>query len=367
MRADRFNDDALSAAQRVLESAGAQFESEGVGDDAFMAWIDDQFGGSWSSEAFCGRSVIVKRNGNYAGFASYDPRGLRFAWLRGLGAQDGVGIFGPFGVAAADRASGLGPPLLIAALASLRRLGYARALIPAVGNEKLIAYYQQHSGARIAERFHCDRWLERRARCVVMASGNGTNLQSVLDGIASGNIPLDISLVASNRTHAYATERARLAGIPALTCVWDRAAQPRERYDAQLLESIRREEPELILLLGWMHLLDDRFLAAFSEMLNIHPAFLPLDQRRDEVTFPDGTVAPAFRGANGVRDAFVWGSRWIGASCHRVTSDTDRGPVLIRKPLRLLAGQDQQAALARLHPLEHQVLHGGIMRWVYER
>ena len=130
---------------------------------------------------------------------------------------------------------------------------------------------------------------------------------------------------------------------------------------------VRREEPELILLLGWMHVLDDRFVAAFPHIINIHPAFLPLDQSQDEVTFPDGAVTPAFRGAHAVRDALAWGSRWTGASSHRVTLDTDRGPVMVRTPLRIFPGESQEAIMERLHPLEHRVLAGGIMRWVYER
>jgi phosphoribosylglycinamide formyltransferase-1 len=116
-----------------------------------------------------------------------------------------------------------------------------------------------------------------------------------------------------------------------------------------------------------MHLLPDTFVAAFPHTINIHPAFLPLDQRRDEVAFPDGTVTPAFRGARAVDDALAWGSRWVGASAHRVTLEADRGPVLVRKPLALEDGEGQSSIMERLHPLEHSVLAGGIMRWVYER
>ena len=58
-----------------------------------------------------------------------------------------------------------------------------------------------------------------------------------------------------------------------------------------------------MLLLGWMHLLSDSFVRAFPQMLNLHPAFLPLDPRRDDVVMPDGTQMPAFRGPRAVRDA----------------------------------------------------------------
>lgn len=372
LRGGQFDEAALARALREIESAGFSVE-RGRGSDAYHAWIDQEFGGTWSSEAFAGKSVIAKSGDRYAGFATYDPRGLRFSWLRGLGAQDGVGIFGPFGVAQAFRGlrqtegDTLGPHLLVAALASLREAGYARALIPAVGHEKLVAYYIQHSGAQIAERFEKARWRERRYRALVLASGSGTNFQSVIDGVAAGKLPLDLAMLVSNKSGAYALERARSAGVPAVALTWDRKAQSREQYDEALFELVYREQPDLLLLLGWMHVLPDRFVAEFPQMINIHPAFLPLDQNNDEVAFPDGSVTPAFRGAHAVRDALQWGSRWVGASSHLVTLEADRGPLLVRKPLAIEPGDTQESIMERLHPLEHRMLAGGIMRWVYER
>jgi phosphoribosylglycinamide formyltransferase-1 len=198
-------------------------------------------------------------------------------------------------------------------------------------------------------------------------SGSGTNFQSVIDGVAAGTLPLDLALLVTNKSGAYAIERARSASIAAVALQWDRKAQSREQYDRGLFELIHREQPELLLLLGWMHVLPDRFCAEFPHMINIHPAFLPLDQAKDDVAFPDGSVTPAFRGAHAVRDAMAWGSTWIGASSHLVTLEADRGPVLVRKPLEIAPGEAEEAVMERLHPLEHRILAGGIMRWIYER
>lgn len=365
LRSGQFDAQALSRALRGIEAAGYSVE-RGHGSDAFHAWIDEEFGGTWSSEAFAGNSVIAKAGDRFAGFASYDPRGLRFSWLRGLGAQPGVGIFGPFGVAPIARGTSIGPHLLVAALASLAEAGYAQALIPAVGHEKLVQYYVRHAGAQVAERFDKARWRARRFRALVMASGSGTNFQSVIDGVARGALPLDLAMLVSNKSAAYALERARAAGIAAVALQWDRKAQSREQYDRALFELVHREQPELLLLLGWMHVLPDAFVEQFPQTINIHPAFLPLDQRMDEVTFPDGAVTPAFRGAHAVRDALSWGSPWAGASAHAVTLEADRGPVLVRKPMALQPGDTQESVMERLHPLEHRVLAGAIMRWAYE-
>jgi len=367
LRAPQFDESALARAQEAIARAGFTNATCDAADDAFLAWIDEVFGGTWSSEAYAGKSAVAKKDGAFAGFAAYDPRGLQFSWLRGLGAQAGVGIFGPFGVAPAFRGSPIGPNLLIAALASLRREGYAKALIPAVGNEKLIEYYTAHSGARIAERFDKAQWQLRKYRTVVLASGNGSNFQAILDGVREHRLPLEPVLLVSNRPGAYALERARTAGVAAVALGWDRKAQSRAQYDEALLDAVRREQPELILLLGWMHLLDPAFVEAFPEMINIHPAFLPLDQRNDDVAFPDGSRTAAFRGARAVHDAFAANARWVGASSHRVTLAADRGPVLVRAPLAVRDGETEEAIMERLHPLEHRVLAGGVMRWVYER
>lgn len=367
LQTPQFDEEALARALRGIEAAGFSADRVAPGSGAYHAWIDDVFGGTWSSEAFPGKSVVAKKDDRFAGFAAYDPRGLRFSWLRGLGAQKDVGIFGPFGVAPEFRGSPIGPHLLVAALASLREEGYRRALIPAVGHEKLVEYYVKHSGSQIAERFEKAQWRRRKHRTVVLASGNGTNFQSVIDGVAAGTLPLDLAMLVSNKSSAHALERARTAGIPATALQWDRKAQPREDYDRSLFELVHREQPELLLLLGWMHVLSPEFVARFPEMINIHPAFLPLDQDLDEVTFPDGAVTPAFRGARAVQDALEFGSRWVGASSHMVTMEADRGPLLVRKPLALQPGDTVESIMERLHPLEHRMLAGGIMRWVYER
>lgn len=362
----RFNARAFLKTLNAIRAAGFEVELASPGDDQFLAWIDYEFGGTWSAEAFAGKNIIAKKDGRFAGFATYDPRGLTYAWLHGLGAQEDVGVFGPFGVAAEFRGGPLGPLLLNGALGALCKNGFQRGLIAAVGNDKLIAYYRKHSGAEIAERFNRSRWQQKKWRAVVLASGEGTNFQSIVDGAAGGALPLQIAALVCNNVRARAIHRARRAGIPAVTLPWDKSAQPRFEYDALLSQTVREWQPDIVLLLGWMHLLDERFVTEFPETLNIHPAFLPLAPGTDEVVFPDGSRAPAFRGARAVRDALAWGSRWSGAAVHRVTPQTDCGAVLARKPLLLHPGDTEESIFARLHPLEHRTLATAIMRWVYE-
>lgn len=365
----RFDDGARLAAISTLERAGFAIEERDGADDRMLAWIDDHFGGSWSSEAYVGSNVLARGgSGAPAGFATYDPQGLGFAWLRGLGRERDVGIFGPFGVDLAHRGGQIGRSLLTIALCDLAARGYARALIPAVGDRRLREYYVKTAGAREAEVFSIRSFTPAPVRTVVLASGSGTNFQAVLDRVQDGGLPLEIAALVTNNAEAYAIERARTADVKSIHVLpWKRKEATRADYDARLLEVVAGEEPELILLLGWMHLLDHAFVARFPEMINVHPAFLPLDPRADDVGMPDGARIAAFRGPRAVQDAFAAGSPWIGASVHMVTGETDRGAILVRKPLRILPGEDASAALDRLHPIEHQLVIRGIARWLFER
>src|SRR5581483_7935447 len=126
-----------------------------------------------------------------------------------------------------------------AALAGLRDAGYSQALIPAVGNEKLITYYEKHGGARVAERFDRTQWSGKKYRTVVLASGNGTNFQAVVDRAQSGKLPLDVVALVANDAQAFALERARAAGIQAIALPWDRKTQLRPDYDEQLSRAVR--------------------------------------------------------------------------------------------------------------------------------
>ena len=356
---ERFASDA-DARERAARAGYAL----GAASEATLAWIDEIFGGVWSTEVAMAGSAVATKDDEPVGFAAFDPQGLRFAWLRGIAREPGVGIFGPFGVAPAHRGGPLGPALLEIALCGLRARGYRRGLVAAASDE-LVPYYERY-GARVVERYDVRDFTPRPVRTVVLASGSGTNFQAVIDRVTDG-LPLELAALVANKADAFAITRARHAGIPAIVLPWQRESVSREEYDAELYVVVAQLEPELVLLLGWMHLLERAFVGAFPQMLNVHPAFLPLDPASDRVTLSDRTTMPAFRGPHAVRDALAAGSTWVGASVHEVTMQTDRGRVLARKPLRVVAGEDEGAVLTRLHPIEHKVVATAIRRWLFER
>jgi formyltetrahydrofolate-dependent phosphoribosylglycinamide formyltransferase len=363
----RFGQRQLHRALVALDAAGVRIERFAQPPEDVLAWIDAEFDGTWSSEAHAAGICVARRATKPIGFAAFDAQGLRFAWLRRWNNRPEVGLFGPFAVVPEARGSGVGKTLLAFAMFSLRERGYSAALIPVVKPEALVRYYEREAAARPVEAV--DLTLGgRRWRTTVLASGSGTNFQSVIDGSrdASPPLPVEVTALVCNRRDAYVLERARHAGIPAHLIAWQRGTA-RAQYDDLVLDTVAQTEPDLVLLLGWMHVLPPRFVQRFPDALNIHPAFLPLDHGNDHVAMPDGSRIPAFRGVRAVDDAIAAGCMWGGASVHRVREAVDRGEVVARAPLRRLANESKDAFLARLHELEHRVLATAIRRWSYER
>jgi phosphoribosylglycinamide formyltransferase 1 len=362
---ERYGARGLARAHDAAASAGYVLRRADGPDDKLAAWIDFHFAPSWwSYEARAGSAWVAERDGVIAGFAAFGARGLKFPWLRRWRARADVGIFGPYGVAAAHRGTGIGEVLLSAALCGLYDAGFREALIPAVGDDKLIDLYVRRTGASVVDRFDYD---VGRFRATILASGAGTNARNVLERVREGVLPLDVRAVIANDAHAGALEAAREHGVQAVPVVWDRAAESRGDFDARVIEAVARTEPDLVLLLGWMHLLPPAFLQRFPETINLHPSYLPLDPAVDEVVVPDNTVIPALRGAHALRDALRAGIPWTGATVHYVTEATDRGTVLVRVPVTVGDATTEEALRDRIRPTEFATVAAAIRRWTFER
>jgi phosphoribosylglycinamide formyltransferase-1 len=164
----------------------------------------------------------------------------------------------------------------------------------------------------------------------VLVSGNGSNLQALIDA------RLPISAVASNRNDAYALIRAREAGIP--TATFGLACQP-DRAERDLVMATWLEEHgvELVVLAGYMHLLTPPFLRRFPDrIVNVHPSLLP-----------------AFPGAHAIEDALAAGAGTTGVTVHLVDEGLDTGPVLAQEPVPV----EPRATLEeRIHAVEHRLL-----------
>jgi phosphoribosylglycinamide formyltransferase-1 len=170
-------------------------------------------------------------------------------------------------------------------------------------------------------------------RVVVLASGNGSNLQALLDA------GIDVVLVASDRPDAYALERARLAGVD--TAVIRPADHPdRRAFDRALREAVAAARPDAVCLAGFMRILGPEFVRAFPDrIVNTHPSLLP-----------------AFRGAHAVRDALAYGVRVSGCTVHLVDEQVDHGPVLFQAAVPVEDGDDEASLHERIKREEHRLL-----------
>lgn len=174
----------------------------------------------------------------------------------------------------------------------------------------------------------------------VLASGNGSNLQALLDRIASGHVDARVALVVSDKADAPALQRARKASVPAVIALTPEPGEKRLAYDTRLLDVLRAERPDLIVLAGYMRIVGPAIIAAFpSRIINIHPSLLP-----------------AFKGLDAVGQAHRAKATEVGCSTHMVTDDLDGGPVLLQAGLKARPGELVEDLRSRVLRLEHLIL-----------
>jgi phosphoribosylglycinamide formyltransferase 1 len=180
--------------------------------------------------------------------------------------------------------------------------------------------------------------METLLKIGVLVSGSGTNLQSILDACARGELPARVVCVISNKADAYALERAKQAGIPALH-LDHRAYTGRESYDAALVATLREFEVELVVMAGFMRIITPVLLEAFPmAVMNIHPALLP-----------------AFPGLHAQRQALDYGAKFAGCTVHFVDAGTDTGPIILQATVPILEEDTEESLCARIQKEEHRV------------
>ncbi len=173
-------------------------------------------------------------------------------------------------------------------------------------------------------------------RLGVLISGNGSNLQSLIDAIAEGRLDASIGVVISNVGDAPGLERARRAGIEALH-VSHTGWPSREAYDRALVSLLRERRIDLVCLAGFMRIVGSPMLEAYpGAILNIHPSLLP-----------------AFPGIDAQRQAFEHGVKIAGVTVHLVSSELDAGPIVLQRSLGVLPGDTAETLAARLLEQEH--------------
>ncbi|WP_319944735.1 phosphoribosylglycinamide formyltransferase [Nocardia macrotermitis] len=176
------------------------------------------------------------------------------------------------------------------------------------------------------------------ATVVVLASGAGTLLRSLLAAAAAADYPARVVAVGVDRPCA-ATDHAVAAGIPHFRIGLGEYPD-REAWDAALTEAVAAYAPDLVVSAGFMKILGPAFLSRFGgRVINTHPALLP-----------------SFPGAHGVRDALAYGVRVTGSTVHLVDSGVDTGPILAQEAVAVLPEDDEDTLHERIKVVERRLL-----------
>jgi formyltetrahydrofolate-dependent phosphoribosylglycinamide formyltransferase len=188
-------------------------------------------------------------------------------------------------------------------------------------------------------------------RLAVLISGNGSNLQAIIDHIGDGDLDAEIAVVVSNRAGAYGLQRAGAAGVPTEILELgeiEASGGDRTSYDVELAGLVSAYKPDLVVLAGWMLILGDEFLKRFTpNIINLHPA-----------------LPGAFPGTDAIARAYTAYQggeiKHTGVMVHRVIEEVDAGAVIVKEPVPIFPDDSLEDLEERVHMVEHNLIVAAI-------
>jgi len=172
----------------------------------------------------------------------------------------------------------------------------------------------------------------------ILISGNGSNLQSIIDHIEKGSLKATIKIVISNNPDAYGITRAKKHGIPVVV-LKNGDFKNKEDFDLELIRILKNNSVDLVILAGFMRIITSTFLKAFPQkIMNIHPALLP-----------------SFPGIHGQKQALEYGVKLSGCTVHFVDEGVDTGPIIIQSAVQVFDDDTEETLAARILKEEHRI------------
>ena len=172
----------------------------------------------------------------------------------------------------------------------------------------------------------------------VLISGNGSNLQSIIDHIEKGSLKAVIKIVISNNPDAYGITRAKKHGIPVVV-LKNGDFKNKEEFDLELIRILESKCVDLVILAGFMRIITPTLLKAFPQkIMNIHPALLP-----------------SFPGIHGQKQALEYGVKISGCTVHFVDEGVDTGPIIIQSAVQVFDDDTEETLAARILKEEHNI------------
>lgn len=182
-----------------------------------------------------------------------------------------------------------------------------------------------------------------KTRLGVLISGNGTNLQAIIDRCETGELNAEVVCVISNKAAAFGLERAKKHGIAALHLDHKSFAN-RNEYDAALVNCLLEYKVDLVILAGFMRIVTPVLLDAFpNRVMNIHPALLP-----------------SFAGLDAQKQALEYGVKVSGCTVHFVDAGTDTGPIILQSTVPVMENDSEETLSQRIHLEEHKLYPAAI-------
>jgi len=178
----------------------------------------------------------------------------------------------------------------------------------------------------------------KHQKFAVFVSGAGTNLQAIIDAVKKEEIKAELALVFSNNRKALALKRAEEAGLKILALDRKDYATP-QSYERAIVIYLREAEIDFIVLAGYMKILSPYFIKEFpNKILNVHPSLLP-----------------AFKGANGIKDTFTYGTKLGGVTIHFVDDKMDHGPIIMQESVKVAEKETLESFTEKIHAIEHRI------------
>ncbi len=185
---------------------------------------------------------------------------------------------------------------------------------------------------------------------VVLISGRGSNLEAIINAVKEGKINGNISLVLSNKKEAKGLEIAKKYGIKA-KFIDPNFFSSRRGYDIYITEYIKKHNPDLVVLAGYMRILSDEFIESFEgKLLNIHPSLIP-----------------AFQGLKAQKQALEYGAKFTGCTVHFVTKELDNGPIIIQAVVPIEPEDNVEILSEKILKYEHRIYPQAIKWFVDNR
>ena len=188
---------------------------------------------------------------------------------------------------------------------------------------------------------------QKNRKIAIFASGRGSNFSAIARAIKKGIVKADLALLVCDNPKAAVLQKAKRAGVKSLL-IKRKGFPSKEAFEQEIINNLKKEKIDLIVLAGFMRLLSPSFVQEFKHrIINIHPAILP-----------------SFKGEHGIQDAFGYGAKMTGITVHFVDEEMDHGPIILQEAVKILENDTLETLEKKVHTIEHRLYPRAIQLYV---